>query len=87
MLPADHHKQNVARIRRLARAEHHCVRTHLFDHVHQSDYIRGDELRIPTSVQELVDVQKFAGTTANSQGSDQKTVRSINITIYVLFVL
>lgn len=78
MLFADHHQQDIARIGRLARAEHHRVRPYLFNNLHQSDHLRGHELRVPTSVQEPVDVQEFSGTTANPQRGDQKTVWSIN---------
>lgn len=74
VLPADHHQQNVARTGRPARAQHYRVRSHLPDHVHQSDHLRGHELRIPAGVQEPVDVQEFAGTTADPPGHNQKTV-------------
>lgn len=85
MLLADHHKQNVTRFGRFARAEHHRVRTDLPDHLYQSDYLRGHELRVPAGVQEPVDVQKFAGTTtAGPQGGNEKAVRPIKhiITIH-----
>jgi hypothetical protein len=56
VLLANHYKQNVARIGRLARAKHHRVRPHILDHVHQSDHLRGHELGIPTSIQKPTDV-------------------------------
>lgn len=78
VLSADHREQNAARAVRPARAEHHRVRAHLPDHVHQPDHLRGDELRVPAGVQEPVDVQEFAGTTADPQRSDEKTFRPVN---------
>lgn len=70
MLFTDHHQQDVARVGRFARVEHYRVRTHLSDNVHQSDHLRGDELRVPASVQESVDVQELVGTTTDSQRGD-----------------
>lgn len=82
MLLADHHKQNVARIGRLARPQHHRVRSDLSDHVYQSDHLRRHELRVPTGVQEPVDVQELAGTATDQQGYNQKTVRAINARLH-----
>lgn len=78
VLLADHREQNVARAVRPARAEHHRVRAHLPDHVHQPDHLRGDELRVPAGVQEPVDVQEFAGTAADPQRSNEKTFGPVN---------
>lgn len=70
VLFTNHREQNFARTVRPACAEHHRVRAHLLDHVHQPNYLRSDELRIPTSLQKLVNVQEFTGTTADAQRSD-----------------
>jgi len=70
MLLANHHQQNITRAGRLARAKHNRICPNLFDYVHQSYYLRSHELRVPSSVQEPVDVQKFDGTATDPQRSD-----------------